>query len=140
MNVIKPIVAFRIAALLLALLPLSLLAVARNLQPSTSGLGTHQQLGFPPCTLRVLAGIRCPGCGMTTSWAHFTRGDLHSSLASNSGGCLLAIYSLVFAYCSLHAGIRGQMPTVSTQRTLAISLIAIAAVTIADWAWRLSGT
>ena len=53
----------------------SLLAVAGSLQPSPAGLGTHEQLGLPSCTFRWLFGMRCPSCGMTTSWSHAMRGQ-----------------------------------------------------------------
>src|SRR5687768_15883893 len=45
----------------------SLLVVASMLQPDSRGMGTHEQLGMPPCTFLFLTGIRCPSCGMTTS-------------------------------------------------------------------------
>ena len=48
---------------------LGLLAVARWLEPAASGMGTHQQLGLPACTTVTLFNVRCPSCGMTTSWA-----------------------------------------------------------------------
>ena len=32
-------------------------------------MGTHQQLGLPPCNFVTLTGYPCPACGMTTSFA-----------------------------------------------------------------------
>ncbi len=29
-------------------------------------VGAHERLGLPPCTMRTLLGIPCPGCGATT--------------------------------------------------------------------------
>ena len=49
------------------------LGAAVRLQPAREGLGTHQQLGLPPCTFRVLFDRPCPSCGMSTSWAHLVR-------------------------------------------------------------------
>lgn len=130
-------VGFRLAALALAVLPLALLAVARYLQPSSGGLGTHQQLGLPPCSMRLMLGIRCPSCGMTTSWSHFTRGAWSQSLASNPGGFLLALYSLAFAGGSLRAALDGQLPGDGTRRWFVVALLGIALVTLADWITRL---
>ncbi|RMG03430.1 MAG: DUF2752 domain-containing protein, partial [Planctomycetota bacterium] len=47
-----------------------LLVIAAVLRPSPTGLGTHQQLGLPPCTFRAMFGSRCPTCGMTTAWSN----------------------------------------------------------------------
>ncbi len=127
----------RLVALGLAVLPLTLLLVASRLQPSSAGLGTHQQLGLPPCSMRVIAGIRCPGCGMTTSWAHFTRGQWQSSFQVNAGGFLLAGYSLVFAWIALRTCWSGQFPSLATQRAMGVGILAIAAVTLVDWSLRL---
>jgi len=127
----------RCTALALMLLPLSLLATAGQLEPSPTGLGTHQQLGLPPCTMRMLVGIRCPGCGMTTSWSHFTHGQWRQSLSANLGGFLLAIYSLGFASVCGRVVWTGRMPSRDLQRMLSLALIGVAAVTLAVWGCRL---
>ena len=62
---------------------------ARCLVPDPRGLGTHQQLGLPPCTFRVLFGRPCPACGMTTAWANVLRGRLPPALRANVTGTLL---------------------------------------------------
>ena len=36
-----------------------------------------------PCPFRLLTGIRCPGCGVTTMIMAAGRGDLHSALEAN---------------------------------------------------------
>lgn len=112
------------------------LVVAGQLQPSPSGLGTHQQLGLPPCTMRVLWDLRCPACGMTTSWSHFVRGEWLSSLIVNIGGFLLAMYALVVLALAGTTLISGRLPAVWIQQWLSFSLLGIAAVTVADWARR----
>lgn len=128
---------YRLLGLLLCVLPLGLLVVASGLEPSESGLGTHQQLGLPPCTILVLFGVRCPSCGMTTSWAYFAQGQFVQSATVNLGGFLLAIYSLVFScFCCLFT-FQGRMPTYAAQKWLAISLLAIVAVTLVGWGFRL---
>jgi hypothetical protein len=121
----------------LAILPLTLLAVASRLQPNSAGLGTHQQLGLPPCSMRVMMGIRCPSCGMTTSWAHFMHGQWVSSFQVNAGGFLLAGFSLAFAWIAMRTGWSGQYPSLATQRACAVAIMVIAAVTLVDWTFRL---
>jgi hypothetical protein len=56
---------------------------------------THLQLGLPPCTFRMLTGLPCPSCGMTTSFALLVRGDLRNSLLANAVGTLLALFCLI---------------------------------------------
>lgn len=69
----------------------TVMGLAASLQPDARGLGTHQQLGLPPCSMRVLWDVRCPSCGMTTAWANVYRGQMGAALQANVGGTLLAI-------------------------------------------------
>ncbi|QDV43644.1 hypothetical protein Enr13x_35010 [Stieleria neptunia] len=129
----------RIAAAGVAALLVGLLATAWTLQPDSSGLGTHHQLGLPPCSIRVLFGIRCPSCGMTTSWAHAMNGDFLAAARANVGGFLLAFYALACLGTMLQMVRGGKLPADRTIRRYTIALIAIAAVTLADWGVRLMG-
>ena len=128
----------RVAALTLAALPLSLLVVASRLEPESAGLGTHQQLGLPPCSMRLALGIRCPGCGMTTSWAYFTQGQWFNSFLVNSGGFCLALLSLIFAWLAMRTSFTGKYPSPNTQQNLGITLLVVAAITFTDWLCRLT--
>ncbi len=70
-------------------------------------MGTHRQLGMPPCNFVTLFGKPCPSCGMTTSFALLVRGDLRGSLQANWVGTLLACSwaaALVWALLSAAAG------------------------------------
>jgi hypothetical protein len=128
----------RLIAICLGLLPLLLLALAARLDPNPAGLGTHQQLGLPPCTMRVLAGLRCPGCGVTTAWCHFAKGQWIRSASVHIGGFLLALYSLVLAGVCLRSGWRGRLPREDTLRMLSIGLLSIMAVSLCTWLWKLA--
>jgi hypothetical protein len=128
---------FRTSALAIAILPVALLMVASRLEPNSQGLGTHQQLGLPPCSMRVVFGIRCPGCGMTTSWAHFTRGQWLQSWQVNSGGFLLACFSILVACMALRSGWNAQLPSLKTQRIVTVVLVTIGVATLIDWTIRL---
>jgi hypothetical protein len=79
----------RLAVAAVAMGLLAPLVVARCLVPDPRGLGTHQQLGLPPCTFRVLFGRPCPACGMTTAWANVLRGRLSPALRASVTGTLL---------------------------------------------------
>jgi hypothetical protein len=58
-------------------------------------MGTHEQLGFPPCNFMILTGKPCPSCGMTTSFALMVRGDLENALAANPVGSALAFFLML---------------------------------------------
>jgi len=118
---------------------LALLATAAWLTPSPRGLGTHQQLGLPPCTIVAWFGIRCPSCGMTTAWAHLLRGQVVSALRANAGGAMLALAAAVCGPWLLGSGLRGRW-LVSPPRemlTLAVGLT-IVVVTLTQWVLRIS--
>ena len=87
---------------------LALLAVAAWLKPDPQGLGTHQQFGLPPCTFRVLFGLPCPTCGMTTAWAHLVRGELGDAFLVNAAGALLAMLAIAAVPWLVGSAIRGR--------------------------------
>jgi hypothetical protein len=84
------------ALLALGLLaPAGLLLMRRLTEPNPDGLGTHAQLGLEPCRFEALFDMPCPGCGVTTSVAHFADGAPLASLATQPLGSVLAILALV---------------------------------------------
>jgi Protein of unknown function (DUF2752) len=117
----------------------ALLVTAACLTPNPRGMGTHRQLGLPSCTIVQWYGIRCPSCGMTTSWAHLLRGHVASAFRANAGGALLALAALVCGPWLVVSGVRGRWligpPRESV--TLAVGLV-IVAVTVIDWTMRIS--
>lgn len=118
---------------------IGLLVTASRLQPSPSGLGTHHQLGLPPCSIRLLFGIRCPACGMTTSWAHFANGNVIAAAQSNLGGLMLAVYSLGCVAIGLRLLVNGCMPSSRVIQIATIALASIAMVTLVEWGAGLLG-
>ena len=126
----------RLWAVATGVILLGLLAVARVLTPSPAGMGTHQQLGLPPCTFDAMFGVRCPSCGMTTSWSHFTRGSFVSSWNANPGGLCLAVLAGVTGVWSLVTAYRGRYRSLVSDGTLAVIAVAIAAITVGDWMLR----
>lgn len=115
------------------------LVVAGCLTPSPSGLGTHQQLGLPPCSFRWLFGLRCPACGMTTSWSHAARGHWPASVRANAGGALLAVAALVLGPWTLVSAARGRwFLRAPDERVLLAATLSVVAVTLLDWVYRLA--
>lgn len=73
------------------------------LTPSPAGFGTHRQLGLPPCEFGAMTGIPCPGCGLTTSFAHTAHGHIVSGFASHLMGPPLFFVTLVLALYAPYA-------------------------------------
>lgn len=128
----------RAAAALVVVTLIGLFALARYLEPSGQGLGTHQQLGLPPCSFRVMFGIRCPSCGMTTSWAYFVRFQWPESAAVNVGGFLLAVLAAVTVALAARLIRTGRVPKASTQRVYTAVCLAIIGVALVEWLARIS--
>jgi hypothetical protein len=114
------------------------LAVAAWLRPDPNGFGTHRQLGLPPCTIVWLFGVRCPSCGMTTSWSHAVRGQWLHAIGSNVGGALLAAMAMVAGPWLLVSATRGRwLVGRPGDRTLAVIASAVIVITLFDWVYRL---
>lgn len=127
--------------LLLAALGLGLLVplvVAGCLTPDRRGHGTHQQLGLPPCTIYFVFGIRCPTCGMTTSWSHVVRGQLVGAVRDNAGGALSGVLAVITVPWLLLSALRGRwlgwVPDVTAWTWIVASIVV---VTLVDWAVRI---
>ncbi len=107
---------------------------AYSLNPDPRGYGTHQQLGLPPCTFRLLFGRPCPGCGMTTSFSHFVRGQFVEAARANLAGTLLAaVCSLLIPWCLWSARI-GRLWMISDPVEVGgILSICLATVTVLIW-------
>jgi hypothetical protein len=122
-----------------AFLLTGLLSVAAWLEPATSGMGTHQKLGLPPCTMNYVLGIRCPGCGMTTSWAHTMNGDVATALQCNTGGVLLCLLAMALVPILAILAYRGR-PTRGywLSRTVLVIVTVIVTISILEWLIRLA--
>jgi hypothetical protein len=122
----------------MGLVLLGLLATAAVLSPEERGFGTHQQLGLPPCTFKVLAGVRCPSCGMTTAWANLMRGRLTKAAAANVGGLVLGVTALGLGPWALVSGMRGKWLWGRPRDSFTVAILSgIVAVTLIDWAVRI---
>ena len=116
---------------------LGLLAVARLLQPSEFGFGTHEALGLPPCSAIVWLGMPCPTCGMTTSWAYLLRGNIGMSWKCNPGGTCLALVALFTGVWALQNSIAGTYRAWLSIQASSIAAMTITAITIIHWIGRI---
>ncbi len=117
---------------------LAILLLAATLTPSDSGLGTHQQLGLPPCTWPFAFGMPCPACGMTTAFAHAVRGDLLSSFLAQPFGALLALATAMVAVTGLFAACTGTrvfsiLAPLASRRIFFVGVVAL----LAAWGYKI---
>jgi hypothetical protein len=99
----------RIGMMLWAAATIAVFVFAMRLEPDPRGFGTHQQLGFPPCSFRVLWQIPCPSCGSTTAFAQFVRGHWISAAYANVGAFFLAVVLTASIPWCLVSGWKGQI-------------------------------
>jgi hypothetical protein len=97
-------------------------AIALWLDPDPRGFGTHQQFGLPPCTFRLVFGFPCPGCGMTTCFSHFVRGEFVKAARANVAGLVLAVVCLLLIPWSIWSAGRGRLWLVSDPVTCVATL------------------
>jgi Protein of unknown function (DUF2752) len=122
-----------------ALVLMAVLGVAAWLHPYDQEgrpllMETHVQLGLPPCTFRLLTGLPCPSCGMTTSFALLVRGDLAASLRANWAGTLLAVVCMLLIPWSLFCAYRGRLYFIaSIERALTTMVIAFLSIVLLRW-------
>ena len=107
----------RIAGQLLYFLSwLTITGFGAFLHPSTTGHGTHEQLGLPPCPSVLLFSRPCPGCGLTTSWTAFIHGDLAAAFHAHPLGPLLYMFFTVTALMALRGFVIQQRLCLDTPR------------------------
>jgi hypothetical protein len=95
---------------------------------------THRQLGLPPCTFRVVTGVPCPSCGMTTSFALLVRGDLVNSLRANAVGTLLGLFCLAFIPWAVVSAYRAELLYItSVESTLTRLVVAFLVLMLLRW-------
>jgi sugar phosphate permease len=121
-----------------ALAMFALMATARSLAPDPRGFGTHEQLGLARCWFTATTGWPCPTCGMTTAWAHGTRGDVTAACSANLGGALLLPIAGLAAVWALVSAAVGNMLGSWTPRLFLWMGTAWLAIAVLDWARRLA--
>lgn len=91
--------ATRFAYVFYMLIFAAMIVVAIRLTPSSTGVGTHEQLGFPACGFLTLTGWPCPSCGLTTSFTHLVHGNVvQAAIVQPFGICLFISLAYLFVY------------------------------------------
>lgn len=124
----------RLLALAVALGCLAVLVRAATLPPSPTGVGTHTAMGLLPCNFQVRTGLPCPSCGMTTSFAHFARGNLAASFYTQPMGMVVALAAACSVWAGLYVAATGR-PVYRLLRLLPGRYYFIPLMTFAILAW-----
>jgi hypothetical protein len=129
----------RLGWALLGLLPLAVIATAAFLTPDPAGHGTHVQLGLPPCGFLVVTGFPCPGCGLTTCFAHMVRLEIPAAAHANAFGVPLFLASL-FTIPVAALGFFRSLPVLPTLERLHFEkvVILLAFASVAVWVVRIA--
>jgi hypothetical protein len=128
----------RIVALLVSMACLSVLVTALLVRPNAAGTSTHRQLGLAECQFLRAAGIPCPSCGMTTSFAWFVRGNVLASLWVQPMGTFLAAGAALTFWAALYIAVTGK-PVHRLIRGAGGSYYVLVPVgaAIAAWGWKI---
>lgn len=97
----------RAAWVLVIALPTAVLAIATRLTPTAAHGGTHTQLGLEPCGFYDFTGYPCPGCGLTTGFAHLVRGHFVDAWAANPFSVMFFLFTLGFMVFATTGLVRG---------------------------------
>lgn len=114
--------------------PVAVLVTAALLTPAAAGHGTHTQLGLPPCGFLVYTGYPCPGCGLTTSFAHMIRLQVHGAFHANPFGILLFLCTAAMVPLSLFGMVR-RMPVIDLLDRLHAEKVAIGLSVLSVGVW-----
>lgn len=76
--------------------------------PDPRGFGTHEALGWTPCSWPTTYGIPCPTCGATTAACLMVHLRPLDALLAHPFGAVLAVLTFVVAALGLHDLLRGR--------------------------------
>ncbi len=130
--------AARAAAAVVLACCVALLAAAVWLSPSGAGIGTHEQLGFPPCTMVMMTGYPCPTCGMTTAFSHTVRGHLIAAFHAQPAGLAFALAVVAAGVLALSTLLTAKVWSVNWYRVPPARVVLIVVLLVAGgWGYKL---
>lgn len=129
--------ATRVLALGGAAAGLAVLGLAAWLTPDAAGHGTHTQLGLPDCAWAQAFDKPCATCGMTTSFAYASHGNLLESARAQPFGFLLAVATAAGVWGAGHVAATGSMLGPAAARMLNAKVLWWSvALLLAAWAYK----
>ena len=129
----------RAAAAVVLAISAGVLALALWLDPSAEGVGTHTQLGLPPCGFHASTGLPCASCGMTTAFSYAAHGRLLLSFLTQPAGAFLAVLTAAAAVVSAYALTTGMRlgPMVGWIAS-PVTVVAGAGIVVAAWGYKMT--
>ena len=128
----------RILAAIIAAICLAVLITGARLPPSPTGMATHTAMGFDECQFYKRTGLPCPSCGMTTSFAWFTRGNVLASCWIQPMGFVLALAATATVWAGSYIAITGRpahrLVRLIPPRYYLLPLLTFAALA---WGWKM---
>ena len=116
----------------------AVLGVAWVLAPDPRGLGTHEQLGLPPCGFMLQTGLPCVTCGMTTSFSHAAHGDLLGAVRAQPAGAVLAVLVAAAMIVSGYAVVTGvDVRPVWNWAFRPVPMLGLGALMLGAWAYKM---
>jgi hypothetical protein len=85
----------RLLSFLFLAASIAVVVTAAALDPDPRGVGTHEQIGLPPCGFLRDHGVPCLSCGMTTAFSAMAHADPALAVRANPFGSLLFLVVLL---------------------------------------------
>lgn len=117
----------------------AVVALAYRLRPAAEGFGTHRQLGLPPCPFLTITGLPCPGCGLTTSFAHMSKFNPGAAFAAQPFGVYAFALTLLLIPLSAYLIKRRVSWQMAFElRAIQYALRLTVALLVAGWIYKLA--
>ena len=91
----------------ISLLCLVLISIGLILKLDPSGLGTHTQLGLPPCEFLLSTGKPCITCGATTAFVLCAHGRIFEGFKTHPFGAFVFFACIFIAFSCIKALVTG---------------------------------
>jgi len=118
-----------------------LLALGRHLKPDPRGLGTHEQLGLPPCGFYLATGLPCPTCGVTTAYVAAVHGEVWQAIKIQPVGAIAALATASLVVLSLAGVATAGVPVVRlSPRGAVVVTLLVMGVFVGSWLYKLAVT
>lgn len=128
----------RLQAAVIGLIACGVIGIALWLNPASTGVGTHRQLGLPACGMLQTTGLPCPTCGMTTSFTEMVHGHPWRSVMAQPTGALMCLGVLLAIPIAALCAVCGTYPVVAWHRIpLGWLAFTIGAIFFAGWGFKI---
>ena len=83
---------------------------------------------MPPCAFRLLSGVPCPFCGMTTGFAQMAHGNFAAAWRANLMAPPAFALTIALALCALYGVIASRPWVPQLARTLSFPRVVLAVI------------